>query len=108
MTSEINCAKIEAILVMFDKPLNHAHRNLQGSRHDNFKIINHPRYYRNVNIRNKFTNLATTRTLSNASTSESLSEVVADRVDKPEPRVDDLEDLADVEALAALLANKCK
>ena len=54
----------------------------------------------------KFTNLATTRTLSNASVSESLSEQVADSVDNPEPRVEDREDLADVEALALLSIGK--
>lgn len=61
-----------------------------------------------VNIRTNFTYRATTRTLSNASVSLSLSEVVADRAEKPEPKVDDREDRADVEALALLSEDKCK
>jgi hypothetical protein len=40
--------------------------------------------------------------LSNASISPSLSVVVAERLDNPEPKVEEREDLADVDSLAAL------
>lgn len=41
--------------------------------------------------------------LSNASMSPSLSVVVAERLENPEPKVEEREELADVESLAALL-----
>lgn len=46
--------------------------------------------------------LATTRTLSNASKSPSLPVVVAERLDNPELRVEERDDLGDVDSLAAL------
>lgn len=53
------------------------------------------------------TNRATTRTLCEISVSISLSEVEADLLDKPDPRLEERDDLADVEAFASL-SKKCK